>query len=46
MQDGLAVHGNRSTDQWLEDFSAAQDAMIRVGCDALARLVTEAVPHS
>ena len=27
----LAVHGNRSTDQWLEDFSAAQEQMIRVG---------------
>ncbi len=38
----LAVHGNRSTDQWLEDFSAAQDDMIRVGCHALACLVTEA----
>jgi uridine phosphorylase len=40
----LAVHGNRSTDQWLEDFSAAQDEMIRVGCDTLARLITEAAP--
>jgi uridine phosphorylase len=34
----LAVHGNRSTDQWLEDFSAAQEQMIRVGCEALAQL--------
>ncbi len=34
----LAVHGNRATDQWLEDFSAAQDQMIRVACDALAQL--------
>jgi uridine phosphorylase len=40
----LAVHGNRSTDQWLDDFSAAQEEMIRVGCNALARLVTEATP--
>ena len=40
----LAVHGNRSTDQWLEDFSTAQNEMIRVACDALSRLVTEAAP--
>ena len=31
----LAVHANRATDQWLEDFGPAQDAMIRVACEAL-----------
>jgi uridine phosphorylase len=40
----LAVHGNRSTDEWLEDFSPAQQVMILVGCEALARLVAEATP--
>jgi uridine phosphorylase len=40
----LAVHGNRSTNEWLEDFSGAQEAMIRVGCDALAHLVMQASP--
>lgn len=35
----LAVHGNRSTDEWLDDFGAAQDRMIRVGCAALAHLM-------
>jgi uridine phosphorylase len=35
----LAVHGNRSTDEWLEEFGDAQDRMIRVGCHALAHLV-------
>jgi uridine phosphorylase len=34
----LAVHGNRATDAWLEDFAEAQDRMIRVGCEALVRL--------
>jgi dihydroorotase len=36
----LAVHGNRSTDEWLEDFGYAQDRMIRIGCQALASLVS------
>jgi uridine phosphorylase len=40
----LAVHGNRSTDEWLDDFAPAQAAMMRIACDALARLVTEATP--
>lgn len=35
----LAVHGNRSTDEWLDDFGEAQDRMIRIGCEALAHLV-------
>lgn len=38
----LAVHGNRSTDQWLENFSAAQEQMIHVGCEALAELTQTA----
>lgn len=37
----LAVHGNRATDDWLDDFEEAQDRMIRVGCHALAKLVRE-----
>ena len=39
----LAVHGNRSTDEWLDDFGDAQDRMIRIGCQALATLVREQV---
>jgi uridine phosphorylase len=35
----LAVHANRATDAWLEDFGSAQDGMIRVGCKALAEMV-------
>ena len=38
----LAVHGNRATDEWLEDFEEAQDRMIRMGCQALAKLVRDA----
>jgi uridine phosphorylase len=34
----LAVHANRAIDQWLEDFGPAQDAMIRVACEALSHL--------
>jgi dihydroorotase len=37
----LAVHANRSTDEWLEDFGEPQDQMIRLACDALHRLVLE-----
>lgn len=35
----LSVHANRATDEWLEDYGMAQDAMIRVACSALADLV-------
>ncbi len=35
----LAVHANRATDGWLEDFGPAQDTMLAVGCDALADLL-------
>ncbi len=35
----LAVHANRATDGWLEDYELAQKTMIRVACDALSRLV-------
>ena len=35
----LAVHANRATDDWLEDFAPAQDRMLRLGCDALRKLV-------
>lgn len=34
----LAVHANRATDAWLEDFGPAQDRMLLVGCEALAWL--------
>jgi uridine phosphorylase len=37
----LAVHANRSSDEWLEEFGDAQDRMIRLGCEALSRLVRE-----
>jgi dihydroorotase len=35
----LAVHANRSSDEWLEEFGDAQDRMIALGCDALSTLV-------
>lgn len=35
----LAVHANRATDAWLEDFGPAQDQMIAVGCEALRLLL-------
>lgn len=35
----LAVHANRATDAWLEDFGPAQDRMLRVGCAALAKML-------
>ena len=35
----LAVHANRSEDTWLEDFDAAQDAMIAVACETMRALV-------
>ncbi len=35
----LSVHANRATDEWLEEYDVAQDAMIRVACGALAQLV-------
>jgi uridine phosphorylase len=31
----LAVHGNRATDAWLEDYEGAQDRLIRVACEAM-----------
>ncbi|MDR3723403.1 MAG: dihydroorotase [Terracidiphilus sp.] len=42
----LAVHGNRSTDKWLEAFGDAQDRMIRLGCQALAILSRAAAGNS
>jgi uridine phosphorylase len=39
----LAVHANRATDAWLEDFEPAQDKMLRVACEALVQL-TEIAP--
>jgi dihydroorotase len=35
----LAVHANRATDGWMANYEPAQENMIRVGCDALSRLV-------
>jgi len=37
----LAVHANRSSDEWLEEFGDAQDRMIALGCHALSTLVRE-----
>ena len=37
----LAIHGNRITDEWLEDFASAQMRMIDVACTALARMMRE-----
>jgi dihydroorotase len=37
----LAVHANRSTDEWLEDFGEPQDQMITLACDALHRLILD-----
>lgn len=39
----LAVHGNRMTDEWMEDFAPAQLQLMRVASSALARLVRESV---
>jgi dihydroorotase len=41
----LAVHANRATDGWMADYEPAQENMIRVGCDALARLVLKGSSH-
>ncbi len=35
----LAVHANRGTDTWLENFGPAQEQMIAVACDAMRHLV-------
>ncbi|MDE1163347.1 MAG: nucleoside phosphorylase [Acidobacteriaceae bacterium] len=35
----LAVHANRATDGWLEDFGPAQNTMLSVGCEALVQLL-------
>jgi uridine phosphorylase len=37
----LAVHANRITDLWLEDFAPAQKEMLDVACRALVRLMRE-----
>jgi len=34
----LAVHANRATDTWLEEYEPAQDRMIRVACETLLLL--------
>ncbi len=34
----LAVHGNRATDEWMEDFTPVQDRMIHIACQALTTL--------
>jgi uridine phosphorylase len=34
----LAVHANRASDTWLEDFEPAQMAMLRIGCTAMAAM--------
>lgn len=36
----LAVHANRATDAWLEDYEETQRAVVRIGLDALARLAS------
>ena len=41
----LAVHANRSSDEWLEEFGEAQNRMITLGCDALSRLVRNSTPQ-
>ncbi len=38
----LAVHANRITDVWLEDFASAQLRMLNVACIAVTRLIREA----
>jgi len=35
----LAVHANRATDTWMEDFAGAQLRMLIVGCASVARLM-------
>ena len=35
----LAVHANRSSDDWLEEFGDALDRMLALGCNALSALV-------
>lgn len=42
----LAVHGNRVTDQWLEDYEPAQKRLIAVACKALDLLNQTVVPGS
>ncbi|MGB4136970.1 MAG: nucleoside phosphorylase [Microbacterium sp.] len=34
----LSTHGNRETDEWLEDFEPTQLRMLRIACRAAARL--------
>jgi len=34
----LAVHANRASDTWLEDFEPAQMAMLRIACTAMAAM--------
>lgn len=36
----LAVHANRGTDSWLEEFGPAQEAMIKVACEAIHSLLS------
>lgn len=38
----LATHGNRTTDEWLEDYEGVQRRMLNVACDAAAALVAGA----
>jgi len=40
----LAVHANRSSDEWLEEFGEAQNRMITLGCEALSRLIRNSTP--
>ena len=35
----LAVHANRASDTWLEEFAPAQDVMVAVACQAMHALV-------
>ena len=35
----LAVHANRSSDNWLEEFGDALDRMLALGCNALSAFV-------
>jgi hypothetical protein len=35
----LAVHANRATDTWMEDFAGAQLRMLIVACASVARLM-------
>lgn len=37
----LATHGNRATDEWLEDYAPVQQRMLTIACEAAAMLSVE-----